>query len=212
MIRAINKTGRFNLKERVLLKKILEEQELGMTGVIDQDLTAEIGKVYGVKGIITGSVLKWEDVISVTARLIHTETGSILKTAEIKTIHSRDIPDRIDELAIDIAGITQAHSEDVLFKPGVYYQIINKDSQKCLDVERGGVDAGNNIWIFDKNRTGAQLWRYDHVDGDYYLIVNQRSQKCLDVEYGCTEAGINVWQWDRNKSGVQLWRLIEIHR
>ena len=74
------------------------------------------------------------------------------------------------------------------------------------------MDTGNNIWIFDENRTGAQLWRFDPVDGEYYLIVNQHSQKCLDVERAGIESETNVWQWDRNESGAQLWKFIESHR
>jgi len=104
MISAVDKTQQFNLKERVLLKKVLEEQEMGMSGLIDGKTAAKIGKLYGVKGLITGSVLKWGDTISVTARLIDTDNGSILKTADVKTTNVESIPHRINELAEIIAG------------------------------------------------------------------------------------------------------------
>jgi len=65
---------------------------------------AEVGKIYGVEGIITGSVLKWGEVISVTARLIDTKTGTILKTADIKTNDVNVIPDKINDIALVLAG------------------------------------------------------------------------------------------------------------
>lgn len=104
MISAIGRTEKYNLKERIVLKKILEEQQLGLTGVIDEQTTSKIGKVYGVQGLVTGSVIKWGDVISVTVRLIDTETGSILKTADVKTTNVNDIPTHIETLAAVIAG------------------------------------------------------------------------------------------------------------
>jgi formylglycine-generating enzyme required for sulfatase activity len=104
MINAVDKTGRFNLKERVLLKKVLDEQNIGMAGLIKGDTAARIGEIYGVKGLITGSVFKWGNVISITARLIDTNSGSILKTAGLKATEIDSIPNRIDELALIICG------------------------------------------------------------------------------------------------------------
>jgi curli biogenesis system outer membrane secretion channel CsgG len=59
------KTGRFEVVERALLQKILEEQKLSMTGVIDKSSASQIGKVLGVKAIITGSVLKFKKTIEI---------------------------------------------------------------------------------------------------------------------------------------------------
>jgi TolB-like protein len=103
MIGAVSRTNKFDLKERVLLKKVLDEQSLSLSGAIDEKTTTKIGKVYGIEAIITGSVIKWGDVISVTSRLIDSETGSILKTADIKTKTANDIPETIDRLAQELA-------------------------------------------------------------------------------------------------------------
>ena len=113
MINAVARTGRFNLKERVLLKKVLDEQNIGMTGLIKGDTASRIGEIYGVKGLITGSVFKWGNVISVTARLIDTNSGSILKTAGLKATDINSIPGRIDELALIIVGKPSEKKEKI---------------------------------------------------------------------------------------------------
>lgn len=106
MVTSIAKTSLFALQERVLLKKILEEQKLVLGGLVaEKETTAKIGELFGVEAIITGSVIRWEDTVSVTARLINTSTGSIIRTAEIKTGNISTVPSRIDELAQIIAGI-----------------------------------------------------------------------------------------------------------
>jgi lipid-binding SYLF domain-containing protein len=99
MVNALHKANAYNLRERVLLKKVLDEQELGMTGRIDDATASKIGEIYGVQAIITGSVIKWETIIYVTARLINTENGAILKATEVKTNNINDIRNKIDELA-----------------------------------------------------------------------------------------------------------------
>jgi formylglycine-generating enzyme required for sulfatase activity len=104
MVGSIHKTKEFDLKERVLLRKVLKEQNLGMTGAISAETAAKIGKLFGVKGIITGSVLKWGQTVSVTSRLIDTDNGTILKVATVKTTDIERIPNEIDSLALIIAG------------------------------------------------------------------------------------------------------------
>jgi curli biogenesis system outer membrane secretion channel CsgG len=41
-------TRRFEVVERQLLNKVLEEQNLGMTGILDESSAARIGKNLGV--------------------------------------------------------------------------------------------------------------------------------------------------------------------
>jgi len=60
--------GRFEVVERALLQKIVAEQKLGMTGLIDKSSSSQLGKLLGVKTIITGSVLQIQDTIEVNAR------------------------------------------------------------------------------------------------------------------------------------------------
>ncbi len=105
MISSIGKTGKFDLKERVLLKKVLEEQKLVLSGIMDnKETVTKIGKLYGIKGIIAGGVLRWGNTISVTARLIDTTTGSIIRTCDLKTSNVDEIPNKIDDLALILAG------------------------------------------------------------------------------------------------------------
>ena len=57
LVNALHESQVFNLRERVLLKKVLEEQELGMSGRVDDNTATKIGEIYGVKTIITGSII-----------------------------------------------------------------------------------------------------------------------------------------------------------
>jgi curli biogenesis system outer membrane secretion channel CsgG len=46
----------YNLMERNRLRQVLEEQNLGLTGVVDQNTAVQIGKILGVDAMIFGEV------------------------------------------------------------------------------------------------------------------------------------------------------------
>ncbi len=52
----INDKQYFQLVDRKALDKTLSEMKLGMTGIVDPDKAAQVGKVIGAKGIYTGVV------------------------------------------------------------------------------------------------------------------------------------------------------------
>ena len=103
MSSSLIKTGAFTLYERVLLYKVLEEQDLGLTGALDEQTTAEIGKLYGVEAIVTGTVSKFGNTISVVAKLIDTETAKVIASSDVKTTSVDAIPGAMDRLARELA-------------------------------------------------------------------------------------------------------------
>lgn len=71
--------GNVEVVERALLDKAMSEIRLGMTGVIDSATTQKLGKILGVNAIVTGTLIDLENgKTDINARLIQTETGSIL--------------------------------------------------------------------------------------------------------------------------------------
>lgn len=50
----------FNILERDQLRNILEEQKLGMSGVVDANTAVEVGKLLGVDALIFGEVTRYE--------------------------------------------------------------------------------------------------------------------------------------------------------
>jgi len=101
-ITSIVKTGRFDVVERALMKKIIEEQKLSAAGVIDEDSATKIGKILGVKAIVTGSVLTLKDRIEVNSRLINVENGSIIAAESIRNESNGDTRSLVEQLTVKI--------------------------------------------------------------------------------------------------------------
>jgi len=99
LITSLVRTGRFDVVERAQLQKILKEQQLGLTGMLNQETAAKVGELLGVKVIITGSVIRLGNVYDVNTRLINVEDGSILKAEKIRGPGLDAIERMMDSLA-----------------------------------------------------------------------------------------------------------------
>lgn len=119
-ITALVKEGRFDVVERALLNKILQEQKLGMSGVVDESSATKIGKLLGVGVIISGSVLKLENILEVNARIIDVESASIIAAENVKSASSASLQQLIVQMSVKIIknfpleGYVVARSDDTV--------------------------------------------------------------------------------------------------
>lgn len=84
-------SGRFEVVERGQLEKILKEQALGMTGAVDAQAAANVGKLLGAKYVILGRVTQasstragttdgkpfFTGVANIDIRMVNTESGVV---------------------------------------------------------------------------------------------------------------------------------------
>ena len=101
-ITALVKEGRFDVIERSLLNKILEEQKLSISGIIDESTATQLGKLLGVKVIISGSVLKITSAMEVNARIIDVETASIIAAENVRSSTAERLKDLVDQMSVKI--------------------------------------------------------------------------------------------------------------
>ena len=95
LITELAKSGKFIVVERDKLNKVLEEQKLQSSGLIDAHTAVEVGKIMGLEAIVTGAVSQFgvkkegsdylikqtkSQVADVTVdiRLIDTQSGQVL--------------------------------------------------------------------------------------------------------------------------------------
>ena len=79
------KSGQYTLVDRAQLNQIMEEQALQQTGCTSQECAVKVGKVLGVKKLVTGRVTKLDDQLwQVSVTLIDVETAETQKAASIQ--------------------------------------------------------------------------------------------------------------------------------
>jgi sugar lactone lactonase YvrE/TolB-like protein len=69
--------GRFDVIERQALERVIQEQQLGLTGVIDVNTAAQLGRVLGATYIVTGAVISHKQGIDLNVKIIETESATI---------------------------------------------------------------------------------------------------------------------------------------
>ena len=102
MITALFNKGRFKVIERTQLEKVLEEQKLGASGLIDASTAAEFGRGLGVDAIIVGSVASaGAGALSIDARAIDTETAAIIVAHDAYSSNTtvKSVKETVDFLA-----------------------------------------------------------------------------------------------------------------
>lgn len=84
LITRLFKSRRFDVIERQLLNKVLEEHRLSVSGLIDITTAKKLGNLLGVDAICSGTITDLINSVKINSRLISTETGSIFAVASVK--------------------------------------------------------------------------------------------------------------------------------
>jgi TolB-like protein len=182
---AMVKDGRFQVVERALLKQIIEEQKLGMSGLIDTGSTAQLGKILGVKTIISGSVLLFQDYVEVNARIINVNTGSIVAAENLRSANPEKLKEAIENLTAKI----------VKNFPLTGYIVKKRESTVLIDLgASGGLHPGMEFIVFKEGEA------IKHPKTGEVLDVEQiRTGKIKIVEIGANTATAEILEVEPNQ-------------
>ena len=189
MITVMWNQDRFKVMERAALDRVIAEQSLGQTGVLDAATAAEIGKGIGVDAIVIGSVAATASgALSIDARVIDTESAAIIVAHDAYTSNSdaQSVKNAIENLA---RKITES-------LPLVEGYIIKIDGQQLiLDVGRnGGLKKGMKCVIYKEGApikhpiTGEVLGKETTVLGE--VLVTDAFDKYSVSKQLTSEGGI----------------------
>ncbi|NLM37337.1 MAG: hypothetical protein GX202_04340 [Firmicutes bacterium] len=77
-------TRRFEVIERQLLNKVLDELKLSAAGFVDSSSAQELGKILGVSAVVSGTISPLATTVRVNARVITTTTGKIVAATSVE--------------------------------------------------------------------------------------------------------------------------------
>jgi len=115
LITKLYQTGKFKVIERQLLNKILAQQALSLTGVIEPSSAKQLGRILGVDAIASGTVTDLAQSLRVNARLISAETGEVFAVASTEIFKDESVVKLMVEqpsnsIPTNISSITPATS------------------------------------------------------------------------------------------------------
>lgn len=103
------------LVDRDELSKVLTEHELNLSGAVNPEQGIQVGQLTGAKLIVTGSVLQVESTLYLVAKIIGTETTSVLG-ASVKGKTDDDLGRMVEKLADEIAETISTKSDKLIAK------------------------------------------------------------------------------------------------
>lgn len=104
------------LVEREEISKLLNEQELNLSGLVNPDQATKVGQFTGAKILVTGSVLLVGDNLYVVAKVIGTETTRVLG-ASAKGDPDGDLDELVTDLAKNVVNTIDKRAEELVAKP-----------------------------------------------------------------------------------------------
>jgi hypothetical protein len=108
LVSDLKRLGAYELNERVYLRKAFEEQQLQLSGAIDERTAAEVGKTVGLEGIVVGSVMRVGEMTTLSGRVVDVETGRILQSGTVRFRSSRAVEPAVEELAYYLSGYSES--------------------------------------------------------------------------------------------------------
>jgi len=103
------------LVERQRLNEVLSEIEFGISGTVQPDTAATIGRLIGAKALVSGRVFSSGEDLVVVARMIGTETGRVY--AESVTLAANEPPSRFAEILAERLSSPLPERWDTLVSP-----------------------------------------------------------------------------------------------
>lgn len=83
--------GKFDVVERRLLARVLQEQQLTDSSLFDAASITKIGKILGIQVLITGSIADLGTEIKINARAISVESAKVFAAAAIKITKTESV-------------------------------------------------------------------------------------------------------------------------
>jgi TolB-like protein len=105
LITRLYDSNKFKVVERQLLNKVIAEQKLSLTGVVDPYSAKRLGSVLGVDAIVSGTIADRGDTLKINARLIDTETGEVFSAAATEMAKDKEV------LALLGTGVTETEAD-----------------------------------------------------------------------------------------------------
>ncbi len=99
MITKLQNIRSLHMVERMRIKRVIEEQKLQMSGLVDPATARDAGKLLGADTILIGSFMESRGEVRITMRLVQVETGSMLHAIEETGLLDRifQVQDRLAE-------------------------------------------------------------------------------------------------------------------
>jgi TolB-like protein len=104
------------LVDREDIKKLLDEHELNLSGLVNPQQATKVGQLTGAKLLVTGSVLQVDNTIYLIAKIIGTETSRVAGVS-VKGNLRDDLGGLVEQLGKEVSKAVAQRADELVAKP-----------------------------------------------------------------------------------------------
>lgn len=192
------RTGKFEVIERQLLDKIIQEQKISLSGIVDENSAVELGKILGVDAIATGTIGDLGISVKINARLISAESGKLFSVASVEIPKDDKVKVLLSQSVITTTSGTTTRSETtalenpVASKNGFRFELLKTDidgGRIIFKIKLSNPDENDKIFNLFGNIPEHSI-AFDDLGNEYYLMEAKFANKRLDGWFHYTEKKI----------------------
>lgn len=196
----LSKSDRIIIVERNRLDKVLEEQALVMSGVLDSANVKEVGKLLNAQFIIQGTINKSNGNIRIDANIIKVKTGEIKNE---KVIAPND--DHLEEMT----QLLSNNIRNLLVGQGTYIEKIQLSEMPTtyFAVATAGLAITtvilNNVYIdnYNQYKSATQLSEFE---SKYDKANNMNKLKIITASAAGVALAGTIYCWIKNMSANEI--------
>lgn len=166
-------TGKLMIIERSRINKLLNEQQLSMSGLINADMAAKIGKILSVEGVVIGSISVRNNEVELIARVIQSESAVILKSVNMSYKTDSAFQAGSSGTGNVMDNTTTTVTVPATGKKGNPNVVFNKSgflSGDTITINYSGMPGNRHDWI-----TLVEASKSDEAWGQWFYTQGQQS-------------------------------------
>ncbi len=180
LLSTFEKAWRFEIVEPGLIEKVIKEQQLVLDKKEHRLIIADSAKLFGAKVLISGFVIKYEDMIEVKVRVINVDNASIIAAEDAKISADASLEIMTDQLIEKVKNIFPFEGI-VVFRTG---DNITIDLGRC-----DGIKSGMHFAVFKEYKVIRYPETRRIID---YTRIQTGIFKIQDVKDKISTASISV--------------------
>ncbi len=198
--------GKYRIIERAQLVRVMEEQSLQISGVVDEQAMVEIGKLLGAKMVVVGSLVRTGKTYTLNSRFIDVQTAEVKKSQNIRGNSEDEISNMCSSLAKvisddDISSATVSLSDAAL---GAVW-IVQESEFTGIWRRRGESNVFDAMWFLTKEGVSADLALVDPAS-ETLEFKRTDNGKALGSYRGANTAGSREFQGSMDWVKQAVWR------
>ncbi len=112
-------SGKYNIVERSMLERVMQEQTFSNSGAVDDNQATEIGKLAGANKVVVSVITTANDRMILSIKMIDVKTANVEKQ-KVRVITSKELLDVIESITlelIDAKRVIVANPKNVAYTP-----------------------------------------------------------------------------------------------